>query len=125
MDIRRGDQVILLKVITGAKAADGRPAGKEKAGEQTTVLKVFPESRRVLLEGVRIVWKHQKPNKTAPKGAKIQKEAPIDVSNVMLVCPACSKPTRVAHKRVETSGKGGRNERICKKCKAVIEPRKA
>ena len=125
MDIRRGDLVVLRKAITGAKAADGRPAGKEKAGEQATVLRVFPESHRVLLEGVRFSWKHQKPNKTAPKGARIQKESPIHVSNVMLVCPACGKPTRVAHKRVETAGKGGVNMRVCKKCKAVIEPRKA
>ena len=128
MDIRRGDTVVLLKIIEGATKGPkktGDPAGKEKAGEQSTVLKVLPESRRVIVEGVRFVWKHQKPNKTAPKGAKIQKEAPIDVSNVMLVCPACAKPTRVAHKRMETAGKGGGNARVCKKCKAVIETRKA
>ncbi len=115
MDIRRGDLVVLRKTVTGAKGADGRPAGKEKAGEQAKVVRVFPDSRRVLLEGVRFVWKHQRPNKTAPKGAKIQKEAPIHVSLVQLVCPGCGKPTRVGHKRVESA-----NLRVCRKCQAVI-----
>ena len=124
MDIRRGDSVVLLKAVTGSQKGPrrtGGPAGKEKAGDRGTVTRVFPESQRVVVEGVRILWKHQRPNKTAPKGAKIQKEAPIHVSNVMLVCPSCDKPTRVAHKRVES----GMNARVCKKCKAVIEARKS
>ncbi len=129
MDIRRGDTVVLLKVIEGATKGPkktGGAAGKENRGktgrarplsdsEQGKVLQVFTESQRVIVEGVHFVWKHQRPTQAAPKGAKIQKEAPIDVSNVQLVCPACGKPTRVAHRRED-----GRNVRACKKCKAVI-----
>lgn len=118
MDIRRGDTVVLLKPITGAQKGDrrtGGPAGKEGAGEQGKVLRAFPDSDRVIVEGVRIVWKHEKPSKTAPKGAKIQKEAPIHVSNVMLVCPSCGKPTRVGHRRTERGG-----ARVCRECKADI-----
>ena len=127
MDIRRGDTVVLRKAVTGAKGPDGAPAGKQKRGDQATVIRVYPESRRVLLQGVRFLWKHQRPTQAAPKGARIQKEAPIHVSNVQLVCPACTKPTRVAHKRIETAGKGSagaRNVRVCKKCKAVIEEKR-
>lgn len=116
MEIRRGDIVVLRKVVTGAKGADGRPAGKERPGDQGKVLKVFPDTQRVLVEGVRFVWKHQRPNKTAPKGARIQKEAPIHVSIVQLLCPSCGKPTRVGHQRI-----GDRNVRTCRKCKKPIE----
>ncbi len=129
MDIRRGDMVVLRKVIEGATKGPrktGGPAGKENRGktgrarsladsEQGKVLRVFPERQRILVEGVHFVWKHQRPSQTAPKGAKIQKEAPIHVSNVQLLCPSCGKPTRVAHRR-----EGERNVRACKKCKAAI-----
>lgn len=120
MDIRRGDTVVLRKFVTGAKGPDGRPAGKEKPGEQGKVLRVYPEAGRVLVEGVRFLWKHQRPNKTAPKGARIQKEAPIQAANVQLVCTGCGKPTRVGHQRVD-----GRNVRVCRQCKAVIAAGKA
>ena len=123
MDIRCGDMVVLRKTVTGAMGPDGRPAGKEKRGEQVKVLRVYPEAGRLLLEGVRFLWKHQKPNKTAPKGARIQKESPISVSIVQLICPSCGKPTRVGHKRAEVSGRK-QNVRVCRECQAVIETRK-
>ena len=130
MDIRRGDTVVLLKIIEGATKGPkktGDPAGKENRGkthrrrplaeaDRGKVLSVLTDSQRVIVEGVHFVWKHQRPTQAAPKGAKIQKEAPIHVSNVQLVCPACGKPTRVAHRR-----EGDRNVRVCKKCKAVIQ----
>ena len=120
MDLRRGDTVVLLKSLTGAKGPDGRPAGKENRGDQAKVLRVYPETGRILVEGVRFLWKHQKPNKTAPKGARIQKEAPIHASVVQLVCPNCTKPTRVGHRR-----EGDRNVRVCRKCKSAIGAAKA
>ena len=134
MDIRRGDTVVLLKIIEGATKGPkktGGAAGKENRGkthrgrplaeaEQGKVLKVLTDTQRVVVEGVHFVWKHQRPTQAAPKGAKIQKEAPIHVSNVQLVCPACGKPTRIAHRR-----EGDRNVRACKKCKAVIQTGKA
>ena len=129
MDIRRGDTVVLLKVVEGATKGPkktGGPVGKENRGktgrgrslaesDQGKVLSVLTDTQRVIVEGVHFVWKHQRPTQAAPKGAKIQKEAPIHVSNVQLVCPACGTPTRVAHRR-----EGDRNVRACKKCKAVI-----
>ena len=132
MDIRRGDTVVLLKSVTGVRTErstrthhpdrqhHGKPAGKENAGDQGKVLSVLTDSQRVIVEGVHFVWKHQRKTQSAPKGAIIQKEAPIHVSNVQLVCPACGKPTRVAHRR-----EGDRNVRVCKKCKAVIQAGKA
>ena len=110
--------MVLRKAVTGAQKearGAGGPAGKESPGDQGKVLRVYPETGRVLVEGVRFLWKHQKPTQAAPKGAKIQKEAPIHVSNVMLLCTACGKATRVRHRKVE-----GRNARVCRKCDAVI-----
>jgi len=92
MKIKKGDQV---KVI----------AGKE-AGKSGTVMRVDGESRRVVLERLNMVKKHTKPNpKKNPQGGVIEQEAPLDVSNVMLVCPSCGKPTRVGFRLLEGGGK--------------------
>jgi len=101
--IRRND---VVKVVSGDEAAQG------KTGR---VLRVLDEGR-VLVEGVNFVWKHMKRSQQHPHGARIQKEAPVHVSNLMLVCPSCGKPARVAYRKPE----GGEKERVCKKCKAVI-----
>jgi large subunit ribosomal protein L24 len=90
--IKKGDQV---KVI----------AGKE-AGKRGTVMRVDSEARRVVLERLNMVKKHTKPNpKKNPQGGVIDQEAPLDVSNVMLVCPSCGKPTRVGYRLLEDGGK--------------------
>ena len=88
MNIRKGDKV---QVITG----------KDK-GKQGVVLRGLPKEERVLVEGVNMVKKAMRPTQQNPQGGIVTKEAPIHVSNVMLVCPTCGKPTRVGD-RVATA----------------------
>ena len=99
MNIRKGDKVVVL-------------SGKDK-GKQGEVLRGVPAEQRVVVEGVNLIKKAQRPTQANPQGGIITKEAPIHVSNVMLVCPNCKAATRVTRKRVE--GKRG-YVRVCKKC---------
>ena len=69
-----------------------------------------------MVDGVNVVTKHQKPKSQQDKGGIIKKSAPIEASNVMVVCPVCGKATRVAHKELN-----GKNVRICKKCGATLD----
>ncbi len=91
-------------------------AGKEK-GKKGRVLSVTPSKDHLLIERVNIIKRHMKPNRKYTQGGIIDKEAPIHISNVMLVCPKCSKPTRAANVILEA----GRKVRACKKCKEVID----
>ena len=84
-------------------------AGKDK-GKEGTVEKVFPSKERVIVKGVNIVKKHQKPTNANPNGGIVEVEAPIHVSNVMLIDPSNNKPTRVGFK-IE----GGKKVRVSKK----------
>ena len=94
MNIKTGDTVV---VIAGKDKYT-----KDKKGNlvPTTgkVLKVYPKTNKVLVEGVNKVKKHQKPTQTNQQGGIIEKEAPIDASNVMLLDPKTNKPTRVGIK---------------------------
>ena len=100
MSVKKGDQVEVL-------------SGKDK-GAQGEVLRALPAEGKVVVEGVAIVKKAQRPTPMNQQGGIIEQEAAIDVSNVMLVCPSCGKPTRVGHgKNAE-----GKKIRICKKCGA-------
>ena len=88
-------------------------AGKDK-GKQGEVLVAKPAEGKVVVEGVAIVKKAQRPNAMNQQGGIVEQEAAIDVSNVMLVCPSCGKPTRVGHGKDAE----GKKTRICKKCGA-------
>lgn len=90
-------------------------AGKEK-GKKGRVLAVAPAAK-VTVEKINVVKRHMKPSKKYTQGGIIEREAPVHLSNVMLVCPKCGKPTRVATVSLE----GGRKLRACKKCKEVID----
>jgi large subunit ribosomal protein L24 len=70
-------------------------------GKSGKVLKVFVDRQRVIVEGVALVKKHTKPNQKNPQGGIISQEAPIHVSNVMVICPHTDKPTRVGRRRLE------------------------
>lgn len=85
-------------------------------GKEGKVIKVFPSTGRILIQGVNSAWKHLRRSAEYPHGARIQKEAPINAANVMLLCPTCNKPTRVGYKTLET----GIKNRICKKCNQAI-----
>lgn len=97
MTIRKGDKV---KVI----------AGKDK-GKESRVLRVYPEKQRLVVEHVNMIKKHQRPTNKQPQGGILEVEGTIHVSNVMLLCPSCSQPTRVGRRRDD-----GTRVRVCKKC---------
>ncbi|HOW41146.1 MAG TPA: 50S ribosomal protein L24 [Bacteroidales bacterium] len=84
LKIKKGDQVM---VITG-----------ESKGQKGRVLEVNRDKDRVLVEGINMVSKHTKPNSKAPQGGIIKKEAPVHISNLMVIDPTSGKPTRVGRK---------------------------
>jgi large subunit ribosomal protein L24 len=92
MQIKTGDTVVVIagkdKYTKDAKGNIVPTTGK--------VLKAFPKTNKVVVEGVNKVTKHQKPTQANPDGGIIQVEAPIDASNVMLLDPKVNKPTRVS-----------------------------
>ena len=90
-------------------------SGNER-GKVGKVLKVFPKSSRVIVEKVRLVKRHQRKRSATDQGGIVEKEAPIDISNVMLVCPKCSQPTRTG---VGTLA-DGKKVRVCKSCKEML-----
>ena len=107
MQIKTGDTVVVIagkdKYTKDAKGNVVPTTGK--------VLKVYPKTNRVIVEGVNKVTKHQKPTQANPDGGIIQVEAPIDASNVMLLDPVKNKPTRVSIIRDEN----GKKIRVSKK----------
>ncbi|MCX7748600.1 MAG: 50S ribosomal protein L24 [Clostridia bacterium] len=105
--VKTGDTVIVLS------GKDSYRATKKKG----KVLKVIPEDSMVLVEGVNIRTKHRKPRGRYQQGGIIHQESPIHSSKVMLVCPRCSEPTRIA----KQINKDGSKERLCKKCKGNID----
>ena len=104
MKIRKND---VVKVITG-----------EERGKTGKVLSVDRAGGRILVEGVNYIWKHLRRSQQHPQGARIQKESPLEVSNVQVLCQSCSKPTRVLLKRLEDGGRA----RLCRKCKQAVTP---
>ncbi|MBI3592472.1 MAG: 50S ribosomal protein L24 [Nitrospirae bacterium] len=90
--------------------------GKNK-GKKGRILSVSSQKERVIIEGVNIIKRHTKPNKKYTQGGIIEKEGPIHISNVMLMCPKCSKPTRINNTILDD----GKKLRTCKKCKEVID----
>ncbi len=102
LNIRKDDTVLVL-------------SGKYN-GKKGKVLRALPAQGRVIVQSVNMRKKHQKPTKDMQQGGIIETEGPIDVSNVMLICPRCSKPTRVGFKV-----NGPDKVRVCKKCGEVID----
>ena len=99
MNIRREDNVLVI-------------AGRER-GKTGKVRQVLPRESRVIVEGVNIVKRHMKPRSTTARQAGIiEKEAPLHISNVALLCPKCSRPTRVGHRILAD----GTKVRVCKRC---------
>ena len=106
MRIKKGDNVKVVK-------------GKDR-GKTGKVLQAFPENEKIVVEGVNSMSKHMKVRKQGEKGQKIEFNGPINAANVLVICPKCSKPTRLGTKAVG-EGKDEKKVRVCKKCKEVIE----
>jgi len=105
--IRKGDTV---EVISGEL---------EEKGKRGQVIKVLPEERRIVVQGINLHVKHKKAMETQGRQinpGRINFEAPLDISNVMLVCPKCGEPARVSVQRNEDGV-----HRVCKKCQALID----
>ncbi|WP_173363558.1 50S ribosomal protein L24 [Eggerthella sp. YY7918] len=103
MQIKKGDKVQVL-------------AGKDK-GKEGVVLRALPQKQRVVVEKVNVIKKALRPTQQNPQGGISSIEAPIHVSNVMLVCPECKAATRVSKRFTED----GKKVRVCKKCGKDID----
>ncbi|WP_394698349.1 50S ribosomal protein L24 [uncultured Desulfobacter sp.] len=101
--IKKDDKV---KVLTG----------KDK-GKIGKVLKVVKKTNRIVVENINVVKVHQRPSQENPQGGIVEKAMPMDVSNLMLMCNSCVKPTRVGIKQLED----GKRVRVCKKCSQQID----
>ena len=97
MKLKTGDTVMVI-------------AGKD-IGTQSRIAKVFPDENRIIVEGVATAKRHQAPTGQTMQGGIIDKDMPIDASNVMIVCPDCG-PTRIGY-RIDDDGS---KYRVCRKC---------
>jgi len=102
MKIKKGDTVLII-------------AGKDR-GRKGKVLKAFPKENKILVEGINLKKKHQRPRRSGEKGQIVILPAPIDVSNAKLICPKCGQATRVGYR----FGEDKKKYRICKKCQQEI-----
>jgi large subunit ribosomal protein L24 len=91
-------------------------AGKEK-GKTGKVLRVFPAKGRVVVESLNVIKRHTRPTQLNPEGGIVEKEAPLSLSNVMLICGSCSEATRTGVKVLEDGSKA----RYCKKCNEIVD----
>ena len=101
--VRRGDTVAVI-------------AGRER-GKRGKVLRVLPIGRRVLVEKINMMKKHQRPTQKLRQGGIIERESPLALSNVLVVCARCDKPSRSGIKTLAD----GRKLRICKRCGELID----
>ena len=91
-------------------------AGKEK-GKAGKVLRVFPAKGRVVVENLNVIKRHTRPTQLNPEGGIIEKEAPLSLSNVMLVCGSCNEPARTGVRDLDDGSKA----RYCKKCNEIVD----
>ena len=103
LSVKKNDTVIVL-------------AGKDK-GNQGKILRVFPKTNRVLVEGINRVKRHLRPTQNNPHGGIQEKDLPLHRSNVMIVCPNCNQPARISKTFLED----GKKVRSCKKCSEAID----
>ena len=101
LNIKKKDKVIVL-------------SGKDK-GKKGEVLKVFPESKKVVVTKINFVKRHTKPTQRDPGGVR-EKEAPIAIGKVMLVCPKCDRASRPKFDKLSD----GKKIRVCRKCGEMI-----
>lgn len=97
MKIHKGDQVLII-------------SGKDR-GRKGKVIEAFPKQGRLIIEGINLSKKHVKPKKSGEKGQVVEMPAPLNVSDVKLICPKCGKAVRTGYKL-----EGKKKYRVCKKC---------
>ncbi len=103
MKIKKDDMVLVI-------------AGKNK-GKKGKVRFAYPDDKRIMVEGVNMIKKHAKAKAQVRQAGIIEREAPINVSDVMLLCSKCNKPTRIGYRILQD----GRKARICRACGEVVE----
>lgn len=103
MRLRKGDRVYIV-------------AGRDK-GKEGKILRHDAARQTIVVENINVVTKSQRPTQKNPRGGLVKIEAPLNVSNAMLVCPSCGKPTRVARAFLDS----GTKVRVCKKCGEVVD----
>jgi large subunit ribosomal protein L24 len=101
--IKKGDNVAVI-------------SGKEK-GKKGKVLHTVPKKQGAIVEALNMITRHERPSQQNPQGGMVQREAPIHVSNLMVICTKCNQPTRVGRRILEDGSK----VRTCKKCSEIID----
>jgi large subunit ribosomal protein L24 len=100
--IKKGD---IVEVVAG-----------DDVGKRGRVLQVIPKDNRAIVEGVNFVYKHRRPTREDPQGGRIQREAPVNLSNILAVCSKCNRGVRVRLKVEE----GKKKVRVCARCGAAV-----
>ena len=112
MKIKKGDRV---RVLTG-----------KDRGKEGDVIRAIPERDKVIVDGVNVAKRHQRATRATTQGGIIDKDMPIPVANVAVVCSSCNKPTRVGYRFDDqggmpgVGGSRGRKIRVCRKCGADL-----
>ena len=104
LHVKKDDEVLVL-------------AGKDR-GKSGRVLRVFPTKKRAVVENINMLRKHTRPNPQKNiKGGVVERESPIHLANLMVICRECGKPTRVSYSRLSD----GKKVRTCRKCNGTID----
>ena len=103
MNIRKNDTVLVI-------------AGKDR-GKKGKVRFAYPKKNRVMVEGINFIKRHARATRGARQAGIIEREMPIDISNVMLLCSRCNHPVRIGHRFLDD----GRKVRVCRSCQEVID----
>ena len=106
--IKKGDNVLII-------------SGKDR-GNTGKIIKALPRELKVLVEGINLRKKHVRPKREGEKGQVVNIPAPMDVSNVKIICPKCGKAARIGYRTEKDPSRSGQvvKNRICKKCKQII-----
>ena len=109
MHVKTGDEVLII-------------AGKDK-GKRGKVKRSIPSEGRLVIEGLNMVKRHMKARGPGKPGGIIDMEAPLDASNVMLICPSCGRASRTGHRLLEETDHKGRQRKVrfCKACDATVD----
>ncbi len=104
LHVKKDDEVLVL-------------AGKDR-GKSGRVLRVFPTKKRAVVENINMLRKHTRPNPQKNiKGGVVERESPIHLANLMVICRECGKPTRVSYSLLSD----GKKVRVCRKCSGTID----